>query len=148
MSALRRINKELRDISRDPPLRTSAGPVGDDMFHWEATILGSEKTIYEDGVFFLTIHFPADYPFKPPKIAFTTKIYHPNVSVNGAICLEILHYTWSPALTISRVLLAIMSMLEDNEFPDPFNLEAQTTHRTNPAEFELTARSYVRKYAT
>ncbi|XP_033049893.1 ubiquitin-conjugating enzyme E2 D4 isoform X3 [Trachypithecus francoisi] len=57
---------------------------------------------YQGGVFFLTIHFPTDYPFKPPKVAFTTKIYHPNINSNGSICLDILRSQWSPALTVSK----------------------------------------------
>ncbi|CAI5784587.1 ubiquitin-conjugating enzyme E2 D3 isoform X1 [Podarcis lilfordi] len=100
--ALKRINKELSDLARDPPAQCSAGPVGDDMFHWQATIMGPNDSPYQGGVFFLTIHFPTDYPFKPPKVAFTTRIYHPNINSNGSICLDILRSQWSPALTISK----------------------------------------------
>ena len=57
---------------------------------------------YSGGVFFLAIHFPTDYPFKPPKVNFTTRIYHPNINSNGSICLDILRDQWSPALTISK----------------------------------------------
>lgn len=57
---------------------------------------------YSGGVFFLAIHFPTDYPFKPPKVTFTTRIYHPNINSNGSICLDILRDQWSPALTISK----------------------------------------------
>ena len=57
---------------------------------------------YAGGVFFLQIQFPTDYPFKPPKVHFTTRIYHPNINANGSICLDILRDQWSPALTISK----------------------------------------------
>eukprot|EP00887_Chlorella_sp_A99_P008004 scaffold12.g8004.t1 len=68
---------------------------------------------YAGGVFFLDIHFPPDYPFKPPKVVFRTRIYHCNINSNGAICLDILKDQWSPALTISKVLLSICSLLTD-----------------------------------
>jgi ubiquitin-conjugating enzyme E2 D/E len=100
--ALKRINKELTDLGRDPPSSCSAGPVGEDLFHWQATIMGPGDSPYSGGVFFLAIHFPTDYPFKPPKVNFTTRIYHPNITSNGSICLDILRDQWSPALTISK----------------------------------------------
>ena len=62
----------------------------------QATILGPSESPYEGGVFFLNIHFPTDYPFKPPKVAFTTKIYHPNINSNGSICLDILRWVLVP----------------------------------------------------
>ena len=68
----------------------------------QATIMGPSDSPFQGGVFFLNIHFPSDYPFKPPKVSFTTRIYHPNVNSNGSICLDILNAQWSPALTISK----------------------------------------------
>ena len=103
--ALKRIQKELVDFNKDPPASISAGPVNDDLFHWQATIMGPPDSPYQGGVFFLNVHFPTDYPCKPPKCTFTTKIYHPNINGNGSICLDILKDQWSPALTISKVLL-------------------------------------------
>ena len=100
--ALKRIQKEPTDLQRDLPAQCSAGPVGDDLFHWQATILGPNDSPCQGGVFFLTIHFPTDYPFKPPEVAFTTRIYHPNINSNGSICLDILRSQWSPALTVSK----------------------------------------------
>jgi len=75
--------------------------------------MGPTGSPYEGGVFFLDIQFPTDYPFKPPKLSFKTRIYHCNINSNGAICLDILKDNWSPALTSSKVLLSICSLLTD-----------------------------------
>ena len=89
--ALKRIQKELVDLGKDPPTNCSAGPKSEsDAFHWQATIMGPDDSPYAGGIFFLNIHFPMDYPFKPPKFQFITKIYHPNINSNGSICLDIL----------------------------------------------------------
>mgnify|MGYP003335228677 FL=1 len=119
MSTLQRITKELKEIQNDPPANCSAGPEGDDMYEWQASIMGPKDSPYSGGVFWLKIHFPKDYPFKPPKVMFLTRIYHPNISSSGAICIDILKDNWSPALTISKVLLCICSLLDDPNPDDP-----------------------------
>ncbi|GER25202.1 ubiquitin conjugating-like enzyme family protein [Striga asiatica] len=116
--ASKRILKELKDLQRDPPTSCSAGPVAEDMFHWQATIMGPPDSPYAGGVFLVAIHFPPDYPFKPPKVAFRTKVFHPNINSNGSICLDILKEQWSPALTISKVH---SSFRHSNKSPKVFN---------------------------
>lgn len=145
--ALKRIQKELSDLQRDPPAQCSAGPVGDDLFHWQATIMGPSDSPYQSGVFFLTIHFPTDYPFKPPKVAFTTKIYHPNINSNGSICLDILRSQWSPALTVSKVLLSICSLLCDPNPDDPLVPEIAHTYKADRERYNKSAREWTHKYA-
>ena len=113
MASEKRIKKELENFNRDPPANCSAGPEGDDIFHWTATLMGPVGTPYHGGIFYLNITFPSNYPFKPPRVSFITKIYHPNINSSGGICLDILKDNWSPALTISKVLISICSLLDD-----------------------------------
>ena len=145
--ALKRIQKELVDFNKDPPASISAGPVNDDLFHWQATIMGPPDSPYQGGVFFLNVHFPTDYPFKPPKCTFTTKIYHPNINGNGSICLDILKDQWSPALTISKVLLSISSLLTDPNPDDPLVPEIANVYKTDRARYDATAKEWTQKYA-
>ncbi|XP_069756787.1 ubiquitin-conjugating enzyme E2 D4-like [Narcine bancroftii] len=145
--AKKRIEKELKDLQQDPPAQCSAGPAGDNLFVWQATITGPCDSPYQGGVFFLTINFPADYPFKPPKVVFTTKIYHPNINSNGSICLDILRSQWSPALTISKVLLSICSMLCDPNPDDPLVPEIAQMYKIYKEKYIKQARDWTQKYA-
>ncbi|CAM8880134.1 unnamed protein product [Rhodiola kirilowii] len=179
--ASKRINKELKDLQKDPPTSCSAGaldlvpwslgnvpsfkvfgflqilngfwanayicPVDDNIFHWQATIMGPADSPYAGGVFLVSIHFPPDYPFKPPKVAFKTKVYHPNINSNGSICMDILKDQWSPALTISKVLLSICSLLTDPNPDDPLVPETAHIYKHDRSKYESTARSWTKKYA-
>ncbi|KAJ7270421.1 ubiquitin-conjugating enzyme E2 [Mycena rebaudengoi] len=145
--ALRRINKELVDLGRDPPLSCSAGPTGDNMFQWQATIMGPEESPYAGGVFFLSIAFPMNYPLTPPKVSFTTRIYHPNINADGSVCLDILKDQWSPALNISKVLLSICSLLAAPNPDDALVPDIAHLYKTDRALFESTAQEWTRQHA-
>ena len=145
--ALKRLQKEVSEIQKDTPVNCSAGPNNNDLFNWEATIIGPTETPYEGGIFKLKILFPADYPFKPPKITFETPIYHPNIHANGGICLDILKDQWSPALNITKVLLSICSLLDEPNPDDPLMPEIAQLFKSNKTEFNRLAREHTIKYA-
>jgi ubiquitin-conjugating enzyme E2 D/E len=145
--ALRRIDRELQELRKDPPSSCSAGPVGADMFKWEGVIFGPSDSPYTGGVFHLTIQFPVDYPFRAPHVQFKTPIYHPNINRGGLICLDILKQQWSPALTISKVLLSITSLLTDPNPDDPFMPDIARQYKENRAAYEEEARRWTLSYA-
>jgi ubiquitin-conjugating enzyme E2 D/E len=145
--ALKRLAKELADLRKDPPPNCSAGPQGDDLLSWQATIMGPVGSPYQGGVFFLKIQFPLDYPFKPPKCWFTSRIYHPNINANGGICLDILKDQWSPALTISKVLLSICSLLTDPNPDDPLVTDIANMYKNDKEQYNRIAKEFTEKYA-
>jgi hypothetical protein len=78
-SASKRLFKEYKALSSDPPEGLTAGPVNeDDMFVWEALIQGPEGTPFEGGIFPAELKFPKDYPLAPPKMKFMVDVWHPN----------------------------------------------------------------------
>jgi len=147
MAAQKRIQKELKDMTKDPPANCSAGPAGADIFEWDATIVGPDKSPYAGGIFHLKIRFPPDYPFKPPKIQFTTRVYHCNINDQGGICLDILKDNWSPALTISKVLLSICSLFTDPNPDDPLVPDIAQLCKKDRKQHDKNAQEWTRKYA-
>jgi len=147
MTSLRRLTKELQEIRKDPPLNISAGPINDNLFEWEAVLLGPTETPYEGGVFILNIHIPLDYPMKPPNILFKTKIYHPNINSTGAICLDILKSNWSPSLTLSKLLLSICSLLNDPNCNDPLVPDIAKEYKNDYQLFIKNAKEWTQYYA-
>ena len=61
---------------------------------WEAIIFGPVDTPFEDGTFKLSLEFSEEYPSKAPLVKFISKMFHPNVYVDGGICLDILQVRW------------------------------------------------------
>ena len=147
MSTLKRLQNELKEMTTNPPTNCSAGPINDNMYKWQATIIGPEGSPYHGGVFNLLIDFPENYPFKAPKVYFTTKIYHCNINDAGGICLDILKNNWSPALTISKVLLSICSLMDDPNPDDPLMVSIATLLKTNKELHDKNAREYTLLHA-
>ena len=148
MASAKRMKKELENLKKDPPLNCSAGPEDDDIFKWTATLMGPSASPYQGGVFYLNIVFPQNYPFKPPKITFATKVYHPNINSSGGICLDVLKDQWSPALTIDKILLSICSLLEDPNPDDPLVPDIANQYKNNRVAYDMTAREWTQYYAS
>jgi ubiquitin-conjugating enzyme E2 D len=144
---MKRLKAEIKDLEENPVSNCSASPIDDNMTHWKATIFGPENTPYENGIFKLDIQFQADHPFRPPKITFITPIYHCNINKSGSICLDILKDQWSPALTISKVLLSLCSLLSEPNPDDPLEPEIAKLLKNNKKEHDSLAKEYTLQYA-
>lgn len=146
-SATPRLRKELKDVTEKCADGISAGLSGDNLFDWDATIMGPPGTPYEGGVFSLKVRFPNNYPYQPPDIIFTTRIYHCNINAKGVICLDILKDNWSPAYTIDKVLLSISALMASPNPNDPLVPEIAKLYNINKNKHDDNAREYTLKFA-
>ena len=122
----------------------------ENIFEWDGWIAGPAGSPYEGGRFKIHIKFPTDYPFKPPEIRMQTKVFHPNISRKGTICVSILQKgkdSWSPALTVDKVLQSLRSLLSEPNVADPMDADSAELFRKNPKEFDKMAARWTQMYA-
>jgi ubiquitin-conjugating enzyme E2 D/E len=148
-ACVKRIQSELKEIMLNAPIGVSATPnARKGLTEWFAAIRGPEGTPYDGGRFHLTVRFPGDYPFAPPKVAFKTRIYHCNVDwQTGAICLDVLKDKWSPALTVSKVLLSIIALLQEPNPADPLVSSIAQQLIESKASHDAQAREWTQRFA-
>ena len=152
------LKKQFKDINKASDLGLSVGLVDENNFYkWSVVIFGPTETIYEGGFFRAILDFPEDYPNNPPKMQFTTKMWHPNIYKDGRVCISILHppgtdkfneqekaeERWRPSLGAEEILLSVISMLNDPNPDSPANIDAAVMFRKNREEYNSKVRSLV-----
>ncbi|XP_022216042.1 ubiquitin-conjugating enzyme E2 E1 [Drosophila obscura] len=142
-----RVRRELNEIRKNPPPNCSADLCMDRLLHWTATVIGPAGSVYEGGHFKLDIRFPLNYPFRPPRIRFTTFIYHCNVDSVGVICLDVLNERWSPVMNVAKVLLSIWLLLGECNPEDPLVMCIADQYKTNRLEHDRVARFWTKRFA-
>lgn len=142
-----RLRSELKTLRADPLEGIQATPLDRNCCHWQASITGPQGSPYEGGLFFLYLQIPHSYPMKPPVVRFITKIFHPNISRHGDVGLDSIHHNWSLALTISKVLLSIQSLLTDPYFYICMEPSIGRLYQDNRCEFDKIARIWTWKFA-
>ncbi|EFY99509.1 ubiquitin-conjugating enzyme E2-18 kDa [Metarhizium anisopliae] len=166
-----RLQEERKQWRRDHPFGFYAKPARTkegilDLKNWECGVPGKEKTIWEGGLFKLTIAFPEEYPTKPPKCKmpknlriadmtnaqkqtgkFVPPLFHPNVYPSGTVCLSILNEeeAWKPAITVKQILLGIQDLLNDPNPESPAQAEAYNLFKRDRVEYEKRVRRVVRE---
>ncbi|KAF8162953.1 ubiquitin-conjugating enzyme [Crassisporium funariophilum] len=147
MTALRRIQKELTDITNNPIPGMSVEPKEDNVFEWKCSIKAASDSPYKNGTFNFTLELPPNYPFKAPSVTFTTKIYHPGINDEGAICVPVLRDDWKPTVTLSSVLNIVQEKLNNPSPDDPFEPDIAALLKNDKTKFLATAKEWTKKYA-
>ncbi|KAK7077757.1 hypothetical protein SK128_003756 [Halocaridina rubra] len=129
------------------PEGIEASPLDEMSLHWQASIRGPASSPYEGGTFFLYIQIPPSYPLCPPIVRFITKIFHPNVSRHGDVGIDSIQHNWSLALTISKVLISIQSLLTDPYTKVCMEPDIGKLYENNKNLFERVARSWTHQHA-
>lgn len=125
--AKRRILGELKEIKAyidNQPIddhRFLNIDISENLKYMTVIFLGPKLSPYEEIINTIKITLPDNYPNASPEFKFQNKIFHPNISTNGDICVDILKSEWSPIYTIRTVLLSIMSLLTDPNNLSPLN---------------------------
>ena len=110
-----RLQKELKDITRNPLPNISAAPSPANILEWHYVLRGNRDSVYAGGVYHGTIVFPKDYPYKPPAIFIQT----PNgrFKTGCRLCLSISDFhpeSWNPLWGISPILLGVQSFFYED----------------------------------
>ncbi|GAM89933.1 hypothetical protein ANO11243_079730 [Dothideomycetidae sp. 11243] len=153
------LSKQLKAMHKASDLQgISCGLVDANVFEWEVMLMiPDDAKPYGGGVFRTRLSFPPEYPHRPPKMKFVTRMWHPNIYETGEVCISILHppeedrygyesasERWSPVQTPETILLSVISMLSDPNDESPANVEAGKMWRDHPDEFRKRARKCVR----
>ncbi|XP_054646366.1 ubiquitin-conjugating enzyme E2 T isoform X1 [Dunckerocampus dactyliophorus] len=132
MQRASRLKRELQMLSTEPPPGITCWQTEERIDDLRAQIIGGAGTPYEGGIFSLEVKVPERYPFEPPKMRFTTPIYHPNIDCSGRICHDALKLppkgAWKPSLNISTVLTSIQLLMAEPNPDDPLMADIDDLH--------------------
>lgn len=148
MAATRRLQKELQDI-RKAVLKSFREIVVDEqnILQWQG-LLVPDAPPFSKGAFKIDIQFPAEYPFKPPKISFKTRIYHPNVDEKGQVCLPIVAAeNWKPATKTDQVIQALVALINEHEPEHPLRGDLAEEYLKDRKKFMKNAEDFTKKHS-
>lgn len=144
--SIKRLKKELSRLIAKPPEGISCYQNDDKLNLLIATVTGPSGSPYEGGLFKIEIEVDSFYPFRPPKMQFLTKVYHPNIDNGGRICMDLLKTGgWNPMITIENLLIAVQQLLGNPNPDDPLMPDIANEYRQNKELFEKKAKKFTQE---
>lgn len=117
-------------------------------------VITPNEGFWQGGRFKFSVHVPEEYNMAPPKVKCLTKLWHPNINVEGDICLSLLRLNsidglgWAPTRRLKDVIWGLNSLFTDLlNFEDPLNIEAAEQYSKDKEKFQAKVREYVSAYA-
>ena len=135
MSIPLKFQKELKKISLEPIEGCNVLLNPDNGFNLTIILDGPPDTIFNGFKIKLDYTILPTYPFKPPIIKFTSKMFHPNISESGELCLDILKDKWTPAYNLPTIIQSILSLLTDPNPDSALNINAANLYKTDIQEY-------------
>ncbi|MCJ1373797.1 NEDD8-conjugating protein ubc12 [Loxospora ochrophaea] len=134
-----RVQKDLSELSLGTTMTTTF-PNPDDILHFTLTI-SPDEGMYKGGSFHFSFNINQNFPHDPPKVKCTEKIYHPNIDLEGNVCLNILREDWKPVLNLNAVIVGLQFLFLEPNASDPLNKEAAEDLRSNRDGFKRNVRT-------
>ena len=156
MNSLERLKEEYNDILANP-LSNIAYTVGllnyDNIYEWKLAFICPKDSIYGDGLFYVKLLFPKNYPFKAPQMIFLTPIYHFNVNPKksddlplGYASMNVTNF-WRPETTVRELITQFYCFFYCHDPDSPFDLNRAKEYKENRPLFEKKAKYFTQKYA-
>ncbi|KAG1813326.1 ubiquitin-conjugating enzyme/RWD-like protein [Suillus subaureus] len=137
-----RVQKDLTELDLPSTMKTDF-PDPTDLLNFTLTITPDEG-MYKGGAFTFTFTINTNYPHEPPKVKCMQTIYHPNVDLEGNVCLNILREDWKPVLNLNSVMVGLQYLFLEPNADDPLNKEAAEELRKNREQFLYNVKTSMR----
>lgn len=119
-----RLRKDMAGLDLPPEVTIEFGKQADgedDLQDFTVTIFPTEDSYWQGGKYPFKFEIPEAYPYEPPVVTCLTKIWHPNINLDGNVCLNILRKDWKPVLSINHVIFGLETLFLSPNPTDPLN---------------------------
>ena len=102
--------------------------------------------IWAKGIFDFEFSIPDDFPFEAPKVKCITTLWHPNIDMNGAVCLNILKKDYKPIISLNIIIVGLQFLFLSPNPDDPLNTKAAEEYKQDIKKFQSKVDDYIAIY--